>query len=59
MYILGHDIGRFEICSRIDDKLILKQMYARIGHENETSRLLVWQLTEIGGWLNDLSEVQL
>lgn len=58
-YILGHDIGKLEICGRIDDKLILKQIHARVGHENETSRLLVRQLTDKGGWLDDLPEVAL
>jgi len=56
-YIIGHDIGKLEICGRIGDKLILKQLHARSGHEEEISRLLVRQLTENGGWLDDLPEV--
>lgn len=58
-YIIGHDIGKLEICGRIDDKLILKQLHARPGHQEESSRLLVRQLTENGGWLDDLPEVEL
>ena len=58
-FIIGHDIGKLEICGRIDDKLILKQLHARNGHEEEVSRLLVRQLTENGGWLDDLPEATL
>ncbi|MEJ2490563.1 MAG: KamA family radical SAM protein [Desulfuromonadales bacterium] len=58
-FIIGHDIGKLEICGRIDDKLILKQLHSRPGHEEESSRILVRQLTEEGGWLDDLPEVEL
>jgi L-lysine 2,3-aminomutase len=56
-FILGHDIGKLEICGRIGDKLILKQIHARVGHSQEASRLLVRELTDNGGWLDDLPEV--
>lgn len=55
-FIIGHDIGKLEICGQIDGKLILKQLHARPGHEIESSRILVRQLTESGGWLDDLPE---
>ena len=58
-FIIGHDIGKLEICGRIDDKLILKQIHARQEHPEEASRMLVRQLTETGGWLDDLPEVSL
>jgi len=58
-FIIGHDIGKLEICGRIDDKLLLKQLHARPGHQEESSRLLVRQLTDNGGWLDDLPEVAL
>lgn len=58
-FIIGHDIGKLEICGRVDDKLILKQLHARPGHQEESSRILVRQLTESGGWLDDLPEVSL
>ena len=58
-FIIGHDIGKLEICGRVDDKLILKQLHARPGHQEESSRILVRQLVENGGWLNDLNEVAL
>ena len=58
-FIIGHDIGKLEICGRVDDKLILKQLHARPGHQDESSRILIRQLTETGGWLDDLAEVHL
>ena len=58
-FIIGHDIGKLEICGRLGDKLVLKQIHARSGHDEESSRLLVRQLTENGGWLDDLPETTL
>ncbi len=58
-FIIGHDIGKLEICGRLGDKLLLKQLHARPGHQEESSRLMVRQLTDNGGWLDDLSEVDL
>ena len=55
-YIIGHDIGKLEICGRIGNKVILKQLHARSGHTEEVSRLLVRELTDTGGWLDDLPE---
>ncbi|MBW2477244.1 MAG: KamA family radical SAM protein [Deltaproteobacteria bacterium] len=56
-FIIGHDIGKLEICGQFDNKLILKQLHSRPGHEEETSRILLRELTEKGGWLDDLPEV--
>ena len=58
-FIIGHDIGKLEICGRVDDKLILKQLHARPGHQEESSRILVRQLNDNGGWLDDLPELSL
>ena len=58
-FIIGHDIGKLEICGRNDDKLLLKQIHARQEHPEEASRMLVRKLTEEGGWLDDLGEVTL
>ena len=58
-FIIGHDIGKIEICGRIGDKLIMKQLHARPEHPEESSRMLVRQLTDNGGWLDDLPEVDL
>ena len=56
-FIIGHDIGKLEICGRVDDKLILKQLHARPGHQEESSRILVRQLNDNGGWLDDLPQI--
>lgn len=58
-FIIGHDIGKLEICGRVGDKLLLKQIHARAEHKNEASRMLVRQLTDTGGWLDDLPEVSI
>ena len=58
-FIIGHDIGKLEICGRIGDKLILKQLHARSGHNDEISRLLIRQLSDTGGWLDNLPEVSM
>jgi KamA family protein len=56
-FIIGHDIGKMEICGRIDNVLVLKQLHARSGHDGESSRLMIRLLTETGGWLDDLPEI--
>lgn len=58
-FIIGHDIGKIEICGRIGDKLIMKQLHARPEHPEESSRMLVRRLTDRGGWLDDLDEAEL
>lgn len=58
-FIIGHDIGKIEICGRIGDKLIMKQLHARPEHPEESSRMLVRRLTDRGGWLDDLEEAAL
>lgn len=58
-FIIGHDIGKLEICGRLGDTLILKQIHARQEHPEEASRILVRHLTENAGWLDDLPEVDL
>lgn len=55
-FIIGHDIGKLEICGQLNDNLILKQLHAQSGHEEEISRILMRQLTADGGWLDDLPE---
>lgn len=58
-FIMGHDIGKIEIVGRLGDKLIMSQIHARPEHPEEASRILVRQLTDTGGWLEDLPEVDL
>ncbi|HVO83071.1 MAG TPA: KamA family radical SAM protein [Syntrophobacteria bacterium] len=56
-FIIGHDIGKLEICGRAGNVLVLKQLHARSGHNEEASRLMMRLLTETGGWLDDLPEI--
>ncbi len=58
-FILAEGIGKLEICGRVDDKLLLKQIHARSGHGKDASRMLVRKLDDHGGCLDDLSEVAL
>ena len=58
-YIIGHHNVNLQTCGRVDDKLILKQLHARPGHQKESSRILVRKLNETGGWLDDLPETTL
>lgn len=58
-FIIGHDIGKLEICGRFENKLVLKQIHARQEHPDEASRILVRELNESGGWLDDLDEATL
>jgi len=58
-FIMGHDIGKIEICGRMDDKLILKQIHSRQEAPEEASRMLVYELSENAGWLDDMKEVSI
>ncbi len=53
-FIMGHDIGKIEICGRKDDILVLSQIHSRPEHPKEASRILMGHLTENAGWLEDL-----
>ncbi len=56
-FIMGHDIGKIEICGRDGDKLVMSQIHARPEHPEEASRILVRKLTKNAGWLEDMAEV--
>ncbi len=53
-FIMGHDIGKIEICGRKDDMLVMSQIHARPEHPEEASRILMGRLSENAGWLEDL-----
>ena len=55
-YIIGHDIGKIEICGRVGEKLILKQLHSRAEAPEEASRMLIYKLDDKAGWLDDLEE---
>ena len=56
-FIMGHDIGKIEICGRQGDNLVMSQIHARPEYPEEASRIIIRRLTESGGWLEDLPEV--
>lgn len=58
-FIMGHEIGKIEICGRIDDKLILKQLHSEADKPEDTSRMMIMQLTDTAGWLDDMQEINL
>jgi len=58
-FILGHDIGKIEICGRSGDNLILKQIHARAEEQEQASRIMIRQLDEQAGWLDDMEEITL
>jgi lysine 2,3-aminomutase len=57
-FIMGHDIGKIEICGRKDDILVMSQIHARPEHPEEASRILMGRLTENAGWLENLDLMQ-
>ncbi len=57
-FIMGHDIGKIEICGRKDDLLVMSQIHYRPEYPEEASRILMGRLTENAGWLEDLDLVQ-
>ncbi len=54
-FIMGHDIGKIEICGRKDDILVMNQIHARPEHPEEASRILMGNMTENAGWFEDLN----
>lgn len=58
-FIMGHDIGKIEICGRIDDKLILKHIHSRPEKPHEASQMKIMKLDDHAGWLDDMQEISL
>lgn len=56
-YIMGHDIGKIEICGRIDDRLILKQIHSRPEEPHKASRMMEMKLSGNAGWLDDMQKM--
>lgn len=50
-FIIGHAIGKLEICGMLDDKLVLKQLHERIGHPGQASRILLLPINDNDGWV--------
>jgi KamA family protein len=50
-YIIGHDVGKLEICGMLGDNIVLKQLHARSGHDDQASRIIMQQLDDNAGWV--------
>lgn len=50
-FIIGHDIGKLEICGISDDRIVLKQIHARSGHADQASRILIQPIDGDAGWV--------
>ncbi len=51
-FIIGHDIGKLEICGMSEGKIVLKQIHARSGHSDQASRVIIQDLDDKAGWVN-------
>jgi hypothetical protein len=56
-FIMGHDIGKIEICGIHENKLVMSQIHARPETPEEASKILIRELNETGGWLEDFDEI--
>lgn len=50
--LIGHDIGKFEICGMTDGKIVLKQIHARSGHKEQASCPILRDIGEGDGWVD-------
>ncbi|MEG6506081.1 KamA family radical SAM protein [Nitratidesulfovibrio sp. 1201_IL3209] len=50
-YIIGHDVGKLEICGMSGDRIVLKQIHARSGHDDQASRIIMQELDDNAGWV--------
>ena len=55
-FIMGHDSGKIEICGRHNNQLVMNRIHARAEDEPGSSDIIIRELNETGGWLEDLKE---
>jgi hypothetical protein len=51
-FIIGHDIGKLEICGMHKGKIVLKQLHGRSGHTEQGSRIIVQDIDDNAGWVS-------
>jgi KamA family protein len=51
-FILGHDVGKLEVCGMLDGQLVLKQLHARSGRREQASRLILRRIGDGDGWVD-------
>lgn len=56
-FIIGHDIGKIEICGINDNNLIMKQIHSRSESSDDTGRIIIRKLTPEAGWFDELEKV--
>lgn len=56
-FIMGHDTGKIEICGRIKDKVILKQLHSRPEEPEKSSDMMIMRANDSAGWFDDLTPV--
>lgn len=57
-FIIGHDIGKIEICGRFGDQVVLKQLHSRAGKGTAINRIFMRPLNDTGGWLDENLEIE-
>lgn len=50
-FIIGHDVGKLEICGMFENKIVLKQLHARSGYSEQSSRIIMLELDDNAGWV--------
>ncbi|WP_051306961.1 KamA family radical SAM protein [Desulfomicrobium escambiense] len=51
-FIIGHDIGKLEICGMHDGRIVLKQLHGRSGQTELASRIILQDIDENAGWVS-------
>ncbi len=58
-FIMGHDSGKIEICGRHNNQLVMNRIHARAEDEPGSTDIIIRELNETGGWLEDLKEQEI
>lgn len=56
-FIMGHEIGKIEICGLKDDILVMSQIHAPLENQGDASRIIFRKINDTGGWLEDFEEI--
>ncbi len=58
-YIMGHKIGKIEICGKIGNHIIMNQIHSTTEHPGDGSRIIIGESNPDAGWFDDLQIVDL
>lgn len=56
-FIMGHDSGKIEICGRLGDNLILKQLHSRPEEPEKAGNMIITRLDDKAGWFDDMKDI--